>query len=469
MSQKILIIDDEVTIRRIIESNLQKSGFDVTTCDSATSMRQHLVDNEFQLIVLDIHLPDGDGLELIKEIQLESPHIPIIMITAQSSVEVAVDAMRSGAYDFCTKPIDINRLNVSVKNALESYRLKQQIANFSKVSRDNFCGIIGSCPSMQVVYQMIENVAPTNASVMITGESGTGKELIARAIHELSPRKNKELIEVNCAAIPKDLLESELFGHERHAFTGANKQFKGRCEQADNSTLFLDEIGEMNIDLQAKLLRFLQEQSFYRVGGSEKQQVDVRVISATNRDPLGAVKASVLREDLYYRLNVVNIQLPALRDRGADIIMLAEHFLQVYSHNNNKEFETISPLTKDCLTHYSWNGNIRELQNVIQQSVILHNGLELQPEMLPESIRNNENVAVFIPSQGEDVEQDTPTFNGVQDNSIIPLDVLEKQAIDNALRLMKGHVSKAASKLNVSQTTLYRKVREYDLPLKDYK
>jgi DNA-binding NtrC family response regulator len=468
MSPKILIIDDEITIRRIIESNLVKSGFDVTTCDSATAMRQELASNEFQLIVLDILLPDGDGIEIIKEIHQDSPHLPIIMITAQSSVEVAVEAMKAGAYDFCTKPIDINRLNVSVKNALEIYRLKQQIASFSKVSRTNFCGILGSSPAMQVVYQMIENVAPTNASVMITGESGTGKELIARAIHELSPRKNKELIEVNCAAIPKDLLESELFGHERHAFTGANKQFKGRCEQADDSTLFLDEISEMNFDLQAKLLRFLQEQSFYRVGGSEKIQVDTRVISATNRDPLGAVKASILREDLYYRLNVVNIQLPALRDRGSDIMMLAEHFLTVYSHNNNKVFESISPLTKEILSSYSWNGNIRELQNVIQQSVILHNGTELQPEMLPESIRNESGVSVFIPEM-EDDETDDVVFNGVQDNTIIPLDVLEKRAIDNALRLMKGHVSKAASKLNVSQTTLYRKVREYDLPLKEYK
>lgn len=468
MNPKILIVDDEVTVRRIIESSLMKCGYDVISCDSATAMRKQFDSHEFQVIVLDILLPDGDGIEIIHEIHQASPHLPIIMITAQSSIEVAVDAMKAGAYDFCTKPIDINRLHVSVKNALESFQLKQQIANLNKVSRTNFCGMVGSSPAMQVVYQMIENVAPTNASVMITGESGTGKELVARAIHDLSPRKHKELIDVNCAAIPKDLLESELFGHERHAFTGASKQFKGRCEQADNSTLFLDEISEMNVDLQAKLLRFLQEQSFYRVGGSEKLQVDVRVISATNRNPLEAVKSGQLRDDLYYRLNVVNIQLPALRDRKNDIVLLAEHFLLMYAQKNNKAFETISPLTKDCLCGYAWNGNIRELQNVIQQSVILHNGSELQPEMLPEGIRNNNGISEFFPAMDEDGEE-TNGATILQEQTIVPLDILEKQAIDNALKLMKGHVSKAASKLNVSQTTLYRKVREYDLQLKEYK
>lgn len=468
MKAKILIIDDEITVRRIIESNLNKCGYDVLSCDSAAAMRNLLSAHEFQLVILDILLPDGDGIEIIQEIHQDNPLIPIIMITAQSSIQVAVDAMKAGAYDFCTKPIDINRLNVSVKNALERFQLKQQLDSLKRVSRSNFCGMVGSSPAMQVVYQIIENVAPTTASVLITGESGTGKELVARAIHDLSPRKQKELIDVNCAAIPKDLLESELFGHERHAFTGANKQFKGRCEQADNSTLFLDEISEMNIDLQAKILRFLQEQSFYRVGGAEKLQVDVRVISATNRNPLDAVKSAQLREDLYYRLNVVHIHLPALRDRGDDIVQLAEHFLIHYAQKNRKQFETISPISKDLLRNYIWNGNIRELQNGIHQSVILHNGSELQPDMLPSAIRSNSRVSEFIPDRNENEFVENGTYP-VQENVIIPLDVLEKQAIDHALKMMKGHVSKAASKLNVSQTTLYRKVREYELPLKDYK
>ncbi len=468
MKPNILLVDDEITVSRIIESNLLKSGYNVTTADSASSMRQVLAQDEFHLIILDILLPDGDGIEIICEIHHNSPNLPIIMITAQSSIEVAVNAMKKGAYDFCSKPIDINRLNVSVKNALESYRLKQQLANLNRVSRTNFCGIIGSSPAMQIVYQMVENVAPTNASVMITGESGTGKELVARAIHELSPRKEKELIDLNCAAIPKDLLESELFGHERHAFTGANKMFKGRCEQADQSTLFLDEISEMNIDLQAKLLRFLQEQSFYRVGGSDKLQVDVRVISATNRDPLSALKSNTLREDLYYRLNVVNIQLPALRERTQDIPMLAEFFLQQYAVKNNKNFETISPFTNECLINHKWNGNIRELQNVIQQSVILNNGIELQPDMLPDSIRINGTVSEFFPDS-HPIHTTQASGEEPKDADIIPLDVMEKRAIERALRATKGHVSQAASKLHVSQTTLYRKVREYDLPLKNYK
>jgi DNA-binding NtrC family response regulator len=477
MISRILIVDDDETTRLLLESHLSGSGYGVRCEGSAEGLRTALTEEDFHAILLDVQLPDGDGIDLLDEVKQLTPSSPIIMITAHRSVEKAVEAMRKGAYDYCPKPIDLNRLTVSVKNALDRYELLQKVNQFERAKRNHFCDMIGGSAAMQVIYHIIENVAPTKANVLITGESGTGKELVARAIHTLSDRKSKEIIDVNCAAIPKDLLESELFGHEKSAFTGAAKRNTGRCEQAHQSTLFLDEITEMNMNLQPKLLRFLQDFSFYRVGGKDKIQVDVRVVSASNRDPMEAIEHSRLREDLYYRLNVVNVPIPPLRDRKEDIPELAEMFLLRYSQENQKQFEELSSDSLECLCDFDWPGNVRQLQNCIQQCVVLNDGQLLETEMLPDLIKNSASTHVYRKTQSIEDEMalgDEDTVSSSDDsqkrgNKIRPLIDMEQEAIDEALHITRGNVALAASALQISTATLYRKVREYGLQIKKYK
>lgn len=476
MVRKILIIDDDETTRLLLESHLSGSGYAVRCEGNAEGLRNALTEDDFQAILLDVQLPDGDGIELLDEVKQIAPTTPVIMITAYRSVEKAVEAMRKGAYDYCPKPIDLNRLTVSVKNALDRYELLQKVTQFERVKRNHFCDMIGGSAAMQVIYHIIENVAPTKANVLITGESGTGKELVARAIHDLSDRKNKEIIDVNCAAIPKDLLESELFGHEKNSFTGAAKRNTGRCEQAHQSTLFLDEITEMNMNLQPKILRFLQDYSFYRVGGKDKIQVDVRVVSASNRDPMDAIEKSCLREDLYYRLNVVNVPIPPLRDRKEDIPELAETFLQRYSNENQKSFEELSPGCLEALCNFDWPGNVRQLQNCLQQCVVLGDNKVLEADMLPDLIRNSAPVQFYSKS----LENEESEFSNVstsrppsetprRGSKIRPLTDMEQEAIDEALQITHGNVALAASALQISTATLYRKIREYGFQIKKYK
>ena len=466
MKPRILIVDDDESIQGLLKTRLLTLGYEVQCGSDAADLRKALHAGEFQAVLLDYQLPDGDGISLLTEIHEWEPHLPVIIITAHGNVETAVRAMRNGAYDFSPKPIDFNRLEVSVKNAVEHYHLKTRVTTLERTRRSDFCGMIGGSVEMQVIYHMIETVASTRASILITGESGTGKELVACAIHDLSSRHANPMIDVNCAAIPKELLESELFGHEKAAFTGAAERSIGRFEQAHNSTLFLDEISEMNYSLQAKLLRFLQERSFYRVGGKQKVEVDVRILSATNRSPLEAIEKNMLREDLYYRLNVVNIHLPPLRKRVEDIPALAEYFLDRYAKENEKTFQNIAPETMDLFCAYAWPGNVRELENGIQQSVILYDGPTLQISMLPGPIRQvqAEKGAAISSNTG-----DSPTAKEPENEEIIPLDILERRAIENALRRTGGNVSKTAIGLNISQATLYRKIREYGLQMKDFK
>ncbi len=464
MKPLILVVDDDQSIRGLLDTHLSRLGYRVRAEENAEGLRTALQENDYQTILLDLQLPDADGIELISEIKKTEPELPIIMISAHGSIVRAVDAMRLGAYDFCPKPIDFNRLNVSVKNAVESNQLKKRVKTLERSKRFRLCDLIGGSAQMQMVYNIIETVAPSKAPVFITGESGCGKELVARAIHQLSPRSGKELVDVNCAAIPKDLMESELFGHERYAFTGANEQYIGRCERAHQSTLFLDELAEMDVNLQAKLLRFLQEQAFYRVGGKEKIFVDGRIISATNRNPMEAIQAGDLREDLYYRLNVVQVHIPPLREHPDDIPELAEHFLEQYSTINQKEFHDFSPEAMDTMCSYPWPGNARELENCIHQTVVLHTGEIVEREMLPDSIRNSSNNENSLRlKKGSDLKTEK------EEPKIVPFDVLEREAIDNALKIMKGNVAQAAAALNLSQATIYRKIREYNLILQKYK
>ncbi len=467
MTARILVVDDDESILYLLETHLESLGYETHGVTNGQQFRQAIQSQEFDSLLMDYSLPDGDGISLMKEIHEIDPEIPVIIITAHSSIEMAVEAMRQGAYDFSPKPIDLNRLTVSMRNALEYYSLKQKVRRLEQTKRFQFHGMIGGSSDMQIVYRIIENVAPTNAPVFITGESGTGKELVAQAVHKLSSRYRKELVDVNCAAIPQPLLESELFGHERNAFTGAHERYIGRCERAHKSTLFLDEVAEMDISLQPKILRFLEDYTFYRVGGKEKMNVDVRIVSATNQNPLEAIKDNRFREDLYYRLNVVNIHLPPLRERPDDIPELADHFLQRFTKANNKFFNSLSTSAIDALCSYSWPGNIRELVNCIQQAVVLHDGEELKVEMLPQSIQKEAaklETHVMTPEKTHEILEDTASENG-----IVPIEHYEKYAIEQALQVTKGNVAKAAAGLHVSQATLYRKVRDYDIVLKQYK
>ncbi|MDX9755547.1 MAG: sigma-54 dependent transcriptional regulator [bacterium] len=464
MKPTILVTDDDSSIQGLLATRLMSQDYVVRTASSGEAMLEALGQEEFDSLLLDMHLPDGDGLELIAAVRAIDPNLPIIMITAHGSIEKAVEAMRRGAYDFCPKPIDFNRLTVAVKNAIERNALKRRLTRLERTQKAGLCELIGASPEMQVVYRIIETVASTDAPVMITGESGTGKELAARAIHHLSTRRPREMVEVNCAAIPKDLLESELFGHERNAFTGATEQSIGRCERANRSTLFLDEVAEMDPGLQAKLLRFLQDYSFYRVGGKERITVDVRIVSATNRNPKEAMAEGVFREDLFYRLHVVHLPIPPLRDHAEDIPDLAEHFLGHYARRHEKAFAEIGPEALDVLCAYAWPGNVRELENVIQQAVVLYPGETLTVDMLPEAVRRLHAAPAARVGRGER----RPLGEG-RDPVIVPFEQLEREAICQALEVMRGNVTKAAAALHLSQATLYRKIRDYNLVLKQFK
>ena len=499
----ILLVDDDPVTRLTLEAHLNNQGYNVRTEETIAGLYQALNDEDFAIVMVDIVLPDGDGIEQIATIKQRAPSTPVLTITAHGSIERAVEAIREGAYDFLTKPIELNRLTVTVQNALQNHELLRKIHEFERTRRNSLVNMIGGSAAMQVVYHIIENVAPTNASVLITGESGTGKELVAEAIHHLSPRKSAALIDVNCAAIPKDLLESELFGHERSAFTGANKRQEGRFEQANGSTVFLDELAEMDLKLQPKLLRFLQERSFYRVGGKERIDVDVRVIAATNRDPQQAIQDNQLREDLYYRINVVNIPIPPLRERVEDIPLLADFFLKRYAKENGKPFNEISSSAYDALCEYAWPGNVRELQNCIQHSVVLNSGPTLEADMLPASVRSSAPAIPTAPKEPtyqphqQQQQHDQPDQRQTPEapvelpqpgpasaqaaqaeetdsiqmppQRIMTLTEVEQQAINHALAMTHGNVAAAASALEVSTATLYRKIRDYGFNIKAYK
>ncbi|MBI1388598.1 MAG: response regulator [bacterium] len=460
MIPRLLVVDDDLDILKLLETHLTQKGYVVRTEENGEGMRRAMREEEFNAVVLDLCLPDGDGVSFMNELHEIEPDLPVIIATAHGGIHQAVDAMKQGAYDFSPKPIDLPRIAASVKNAVESSQLRRRLSLLESTRHTRLCGMIGGSPAMQVVYRIIETVARTKAPVMITGESGTGKELAALALHELSSRGENALVDVNCAAIPKDLLESELFGHEKNAFTGAGERSIGRCERADGSTLFLDEITEMDYNLQAKLLRFLQDYSFYRVGGKDRIEVDVRIVSATNRDPMAAIEAGRLREDLYYRLNVVHLPLPPLRQREDDVPELAQFFLSQFAKENGKRFESLAPETIGLLCAYDWPGNVRELRNCMNQSVVLHDGQMLEPGMLPPDLRQKAEKAA------RRIHLKEPP---IDENAILPFEKVECDAIHNALRVTKGNVAKASTALHLSQATIYRKIRDYDIDLNKLK
>ena len=385
----ILIVDDERNYLLVLEALLSEEGYQVITAEGARRGLDLIEENDLDVVITDMKMPGMDGMDFMQRIQLRQPDLPVIMMTAFGSVEKAVEAMRKGAFDYILKPFKNEELKLTIGKAISHYRLIRQNRHLARElqGKYHFGNIIGKSAQMQRIFELIEKVAPTKATVLITGDSGTGKELIARAIHYNSPRKDQPFISVNCGALPETLLESELFGHEKGAFSGAVSQRKGRFELAHEGTLFLDEISEMSPPLQVKLLRILQEMEFERVGGSHTLKVDVRVVAASNRNLKEEASNGRFRSDLYYRLNVVHVYLPPLRERTDDLLLLVNHFVAKYAKDNHQELISISSGAMERILDYHWPGNVRELENVIERAIILSDRHEILVKDLPPEVR----------------------------------------------------------------------------------
>ncbi len=468
---QILIIEDDKNMAALFEEFLKDEPYKITKVTDGTNAIDALNCGSFDAVLLDLKLPDIDGFEILKHINEKSIGCSVIVITGQGSMNTAIDAMRLGARDFLVKPTDKERLIITLKNALENQVMKEVIQTYQKkIDRRDYCGFIGSSLPMQEVYRIIDSAAGSKATVFITGESGTGKEVCAEAIHQKSDRKGKPFCAINCAAIPRDLMESEIFGHVKGAFTGANTDRDGAASRASGGTLFLDEIGEMDLDLQTKLLRFVQTSKFMKVGGSKEISVDVRIVCATNRDPLEEVQAGRFREDLYYRLHVLPIDMPSLRERGDDIIQIAEFFLKTYSDEENKEFQGFDDNVKSIFRAYDWPGNVRQLQNAVRNIVVLNNTQSVSVNQLPAPLNNiDPSLAPSHPAK-DHILKPAPTapqaiqlqacpqsILGGTPETLIKVEKLERMAIENAMRVCGGNIPEVAHYLGLSAATIYRK------------
>ena len=451
MKFNILIIDDEKNIREGLGAALEMDGYTVFLAADGKQGLEILERGDIDLVITDLKMPEVSGEEILAKVTGETPGIPVIVLTGHGTIDSAVDAMRKGAYDFLTKPVNLDRLSLLVKRALERREISLQNSVYRKEieGKTTFENMIGKSHEIQKVFDLVKKVAPSKASVLITGESGVGKEMIANALHNLSPRKDKPFIKVHCAALSDSLLESELFGHEKGAFTGAIAMKRGRFELAHEGTIFLDEIGEISQNVQVKLLRVIQERKFERVGGEETLDVDVRIIAATNRNLEEEIKKGNFREDLYYRLNVVNINVPPLRERKDDIPIMVNNFIRKFSKENNKNITTVDTKAKNALYSYDWPGNIRELRNCIEGAVVIAEGNTLRLEDLPPAVRKSqENSSISIPA-GTD------------------MDTAEKIIIRETLLFCQGNKSKTAQVLGIGRKTLHRKLLEMNLVSED--
>ncbi len=458
MSDKpsVLLVEDAKPQAVLFQQYLKNEMINLTHVATGEDAKSIISTNPPDLILLDLKLPDMEGQEILRWIKQEKFPTSVIIITGHSSVDVAVDVMRIGAEDFLEKPVTASRLKTTVRNLLERSRLQHLIDDYqSTFDRQRYHGFIGYSLPMQAVYRIIDAAAPSKATVFITGESGTGKEVCAEAIHAQGIRAEKPFIALNCAAIPHDLMESEIFGHIKGAFTGASTERKGAASLADGGTLFLDEIGEMNLDLQTKLLRFIQTGSFQKVGDSKLEKVDVRFICATNRDPLEDIAAGHFRENLYYRLHVVPLHLPPLRERGDDIMEIAQHFLITYAQEEGKGFAIFSPEVEVILRRYNWPGNVRQLQNVIRNIVVLHDEKTVTLAHIPAPLNTSLN-KLEISHLAQPLQQMEATDNHMH-TPIKPLAGVERDAIERAIKICDGNIPKAAALLEVSPSTIYRK------------
>jgi len=461
----ILLVEDTLSLARLYTEYLRLEPYALTHVETGTAALQAILRRPPDLVLLDLKLPDMNGIEILRRITTDSIPSAVVVITADGSIATAVDAMREGAADFVVKPFAADRLRVTLRNALERQRLSKMVQTFKQeVGRDRYHGFIGSSLAMQVVYRMIDAAAASKATVFITGESGTGKEVCAEAIHGVSPRRDKPLVALNCAAIPKDLIESEIFGHVRGAFTGAVAEREGAASRANGGTLFLDEICEMPLDLQAKLLRFVQTGTLTKVGGSKTETVDLRFICASNSDPQREVEAGRFREDLFYRLHVIPLPLPPLREREHDALEIAENFLQQYAREEHKRFAEFAPEVEVALQTHSWPGNVRELQNVVRNIVVMHDGEMVTTDMLPPLIKRQQNGIHAAPAPQATASHALAATNGsgTGDKVIRPLWQVEREAIESAIAACEGNVPRAAVRLEISPSTIYRKLQAWE-------
>jgi len=447
MKFNVLVVDDERNIRAGLGKALELDGHNVILSENGRDAWKIIEEEEVDLVIADLKMPQLSGEELLRQVVESYPSLPVIILTGHGTIENAVEAMRNGAYDFLTKPVNLDRLSLLVKRALSTRELALQHRALQQEleQKRQFSNVIGKSAEMKRIFDVVRQVSPTRASVLITGESGVGKELIADAIHNLSTRKEKPFIKVHCAALSESLLESELFGHEKGAFTGAIARKRGRFELAHTGSIFLDEIGEIDPSVQIKILRVLQEKTFERVGGEDSLEVDVRLISATNKDLKAEIERGTFREDLYYRLDVVNIHIPPLRERKEDIPLLVAAFIREFAQENGKPVEGIDAKARALLYNHSWPGNVRELRNCIESAVVMCKGPVITPEELP-------------PSIAADSESDY-----VRVQLGVTLSDAERELIRANLAANNGNKSRTAEMLGIGRKTLHRKIAEYGL------
>ncbi len=470
---RVLLVEDSASNAMVYRSYLE-ADYSVVMVGTGADALDKLGSQKFDLVLTDVRLPDMTGLDILDQIQQSDDPVPVVVMTAHGSVDVVVDSMQRGASDFLSKPFEKARLLVTLENILKKEELKDIVIEYEKsFQRNAFHEMVGASLPMQNVYRIIESASKSNATVFITGESGTGKELCAAALHAESLRRDKPFIPLNCAAIPKDLLESEIFGHVKGAFTGATGSREGAAARASGGTLFLDEIGEMPMDLQSKLLRFIQSGTFQPVGANREVKVDVRFICATNRDPLEEVSAGRFREDLYYRLHVIPLEMPPLRQRGTDSLLIAERMLKQCADEEKKGFRGFSEEVKRIFLDYGWPGNVRELGNVVRNIVVLNDGDMVRPDMLPDAIRKGGRAAVRVTDRslaelGSGTEVPQATLNGaagpkrLASGEIRPLWIEEKEIIERAIEVCGGNVPRAAAFLEISASTIYRKKQQWE-------
>jgi DNA-binding NtrC family response regulator len=451
--EKILIVDDEAFIRENLERIIAEDGYRPISTNSPDDAIQIVAEEEISLVLLDLNLGSSSGLDVLRAMREVDPEILVIIITGYGTVESAVEALKIGAYDYIKKPFKADAIHLIVKLALETQSLRRKVRRLSKDAEG--INMVGNSPALLQIFRQIREVAKhETATVLITGDSGTGKELVAQAIHNLSARVKHPFVEINCGSLPFNLLESELFGHERGAYTDAKNRKVGLFEEADQGTIFLDEIGEMELGLQVKLLRVLEDRKIRRLGGNRNIDINVRIVSATNADLKGAIERKEFREDLYYRLNVFPIHIPPLRERREDIPVLLEHFLQRFSKEFNRSIRGFSREAMDLMMRYHWPGNVRELRNVVERICIMHNVENIQPDQLPREI------------WGETPQSEMPFSCEIPPEGIILEDVVgqvEKELVEKAFRITGGNVAKTARILNVPRGTLRYKLEKYQL------
>lgn len=451
MGKAILIVDDEKTILQSLKGALSDEGFEPILVENGIQAIRNIEEEIPDLVLLDIWMPDMDGIEVLIKIKEIHPHLQVIMMSGHGNIETAVKAAKLGAYDFIEKPIDLDKLQLSIKNALNYNQLEEEIYLLKEKKRDKY-NITGRSKAILEIKEQIRIVAPTNAWVLITGENGTGKELVANSIHLMSKRSHKPMIEVNCAAIPEELIESILFGHEKGAFTGAASMQRGKFDQAHEGTIFLDEIGDMSLKAQSKTLRILQEQRFERVGGSRTIKVDVRVLAATNKDLEAEIEKNTFREDLYFRLNVIPIRVPSLKERLDDIPLLVDGFLDYFACQTNTDKKKITQESIRILQKYNWPGNIRELKNLVERLTIMIRDDVIHPDDIPPSFH-----------QSSAFNKDFMSSAFKYDNFRKAKNAFEKAFIERKLREFNGNISQTSEAIGIERSNLHKKIKAYDL------